>query len=78
MKLHLPKGLRAALLAVVTVSSAHVAVAAAPATYGYLPTKATTYYFDAEADGRQTISINTPDMSRGWVMSVAGRLTLTR
>ncbi len=74
MKLHLPKGLRAALLAVVTVSSAHVAVAAAPATYGYLPTKSTTYFFDAEAVGRQTISINTPDMSRGWVMSVAGRL----
>ncbi len=70
MKLHLPKGLRTALLAVVALTSAPVASAAAPATYGYLVQKTSRYY--EVAAGIDKTVLNTPSMSESWVMSVAG------
>lgn len=77
MKLHLPKLLRAALLAVATVVSTVPAKAAAPATYGYLVTSTSQYYPVGEGTSVELINhhsvIDTPSMENSWVMSVAGR-----
>ncbi len=72
MKLHLPKGLRTALLAVFALTAtSYSAQAAAPAAYDYL-VQSTDKYYSAEADKINT-TLNAPSMNSSWVMSVAGK-----
>ena len=80
MKLHLPKGLRAALLAVVALASAPVASAAAPATFDYKVQKTPDYYRYSPEEGTRAIPmpVTTPAMTSSWVMSVAGILAPNR
>ncbi len=71
MKLHLPKGLRTALLAVFALTATCYTAQAAPASYDYLlQEKQTPHVFGTvnEKNGINSIIIPELDMSQSWVM----------
>lgn len=72
MKLHLPKGLRTALLAVFALTAtSYSAQAAAPAAYDYLVQSTDKYYEVLEGEAKTAITA--PSMTSSWVMSISGK-----
>lgn len=73
MKLHLPKGLRTALLAVFALTAtSYSAQAAAPATYDYTVKETQGFKYVTATEGLTPFA--ELDMTTNWVMSVAGKL----
>lgn len=72
MKLHLPKALRTALLAVVAFASAsHTVQASAPAVFDYLVKENTTYLQTVAAT--TSTSVTLPSTQDSWIVSVAAK-----
>lgn len=71
MKLHLPKGLRSALLAVCAVAYPASSLQAAEATYDYLLKTNSTY--TVLADGTAKTPLTLPSTQSSWIVDVAAR-----
>ena len=72
MKLHLPKALRTALLAVVAFASAsHTVQASAPAVFDYQVKENTTYLQTVAAT--TSTSVTLPSTQDSWIVSVAAK-----